>query len=87
MLGGLDGGLFAPGSTTALRWGDWTLSMRLHAAADRWLDLSIVLRNLSGESPGWEPDPRFAERFLRRYGIAEIDERKSTYYRLLDEFI
>ncbi len=56
-------------------------------AADRWLDLSIVLRNLSGESPGWEPDPRFAERFLRRYGIAEIDERKSTYYRLLDEFI
>jgi endoglucanase Acf2 len=37
---GASAGLFKPGSTTALRWGDWTLSMRLHAGAERWLDCS-----------------------------------------------
>jgi hypothetical protein len=35
------GGPFAPNSTTALRWGDWTLTMRQHAAtAGRWLDVT-----------------------------------------------
>ena len=33
-----DGGPFRAGTTTALRWGDWTLSMRLHASAEHWLD-------------------------------------------------
>jgi kanamycin kinase len=74
--------------------------------ADRWLDLSIVLRNITGECPDWEcpgldspgldgtdadstawdTHQRRAGRFLRRYGLAETDERKLAYYRLLDEF-
>jgi kanamycin kinase len=55
--------------------------------ADRWLDLAVLLRNLGGECPGWPPDPRHADRFLRRYGLAAVDERRLDYYRLLDEFI
>lgn len=55
--------------------------------ADRWLDLSIVLRNLGGECPGWDPGPRHTGRFLRRYGLAGIDEHRLGYYQLLDELI
>jgi aminoglycoside phosphotransferase len=55
--------------------------------ADRWLDLAVLLRNLGGECPGWKPDSRHAGRFLRRYGLAEVDERRLSYYRLLDEFV
>jgi hypothetical protein len=35
---GAAGGPFKPGSTTAVRWGDWTLSMRLHASAGHSID-------------------------------------------------
>jgi kanamycin kinase len=55
--------------------------------ADRWLDLSVVLRNLGGECPGWGTDPRYAARFLRRYGVTGVDERRFRFYRLLDELI
>jgi aminoglycoside phosphotransferase len=55
--------------------------------ADRWLDLALMLRNLGGECPGWEPGPGHTGRFLRRYGLAEVDEVRLDYYRLLDEFI
>jgi kanamycin kinase len=54
--------------------------------ADPWLDLSIVLRNITEECRAWDPGPHLAERFLRRYGLARIDEQKAFYYRLLDEF-
>jgi kanamycin kinase len=55
--------------------------------ADRWLDLSIVLRNLGGECPGWDPDPRQASRFLSRYGLPGVDGHRLRYYQLLDELI
>jgi kanamycin kinase len=54
--------------------------------ADPWLDLSVVLRNITEECRAWDRGPHHAERFLRRYGLAEMDERKAFYYRLLDEF-
>ncbi|RKT82949.1 kanamycin kinase [Saccharopolyspora antimicrobica] len=55
--------------------------------ADRWLDLAIVLRDLGEETREWGYDPDCAEVFLRRYGLAEIDERRFSFYRLVDEFI
>lgn len=55
--------------------------------ADRWLDLSVVLRNLTEECEGWHHHARHADNFLRRYGLSRIDERKRHYYRLLDEFV
>jgi aminoglycoside phosphotransferase len=54
--------------------------------ADRWLDLAITLRNITEECRGSYPGPQDAVRFLRRYGLAEIDAPKAFYYRLLDEF-
>ena len=54
--------------------------------ADPWLDLSILLRSITGECPAWDRSPHHAERLLHRYGLAEIDERKAFFYQLLDEF-
>jgi aminoglycoside phosphotransferase len=54
--------------------------------ADRWLDLSIALNHI-GEDTDWGYGPRHADRFLRRYGIQEIDHAKVAYYRLVDEFM
>lgn len=53
--------------------------------ADRWLDLSIVLRNLD-ECGDWAVLPDRTGRFLRRYGLAAMDGSRCHYYRLLDEF-
>ncbi len=49
--------------------------------ADRWLDLAVVLRDLT-EELGVAP-----EGFLRRYGVSAVDEERYRYYRLMDEFI
>lgn len=49
--------------------------------ADRWLDLAVVLRDITDElriSPAG---------FLGRYGLSDVDEEKIFYYRLMDEFI
>jgi kanamycin kinase len=52
--------------------------------ADRWLDLSVILRDITEDQAQWGFD---AERFLHRYGLSEVDQTKYEYYRLLDEFI
>jgi len=52
--------------------------------ADRWLDLSIVLRSIGEDTPGYGPADAAA--FATRYG-APPDERKRRFYRLLDEFV
>ena len=55
--------------------------------ADRWLDLSVVLRNIGEECAEWGYHSRHTTIFLRRYGLAVFDDRRFEYYRLLDEFI
>lgn len=54
--------------------------------ADRWLDLSLALYNI-GEDDTWGFGPAFADRFLRRCGIATVDQHKVTFYQLLDELM
>ncbi|MGN9779983.1 aminoglycoside 3'-phosphotransferase [Nonomuraea sp. ZG12] len=44
--------------------------------ADRYVDLAVALRELPGPA---------ADGFLTAYGLAEVDQRKLDYYRLLDE--
>ncbi|MFI7447110.1 aminoglycoside 3'-phosphotransferase [Nonomuraea sp. NPDC049714] len=44
--------------------------------ADRYVDLAVALRELPGPA---------ADGFLTAYGLAEADQRKLDYYRLLDE--
>ncbi|MFG1944721.1 aminoglycoside 3'-phosphotransferase [Nonomuraea sp. NPDC048826] len=44
--------------------------------ADRYVDLAVALRELDGPA---------AADFLAAYGLAEVDEAKLAYYRLLDE--
>lgn len=51
--------------------------------ADRWVDLAVAIREISGEG---DYGPADAEAFLRRYRLAAMDERRLGYYRLLDEF-
>ncbi len=54
--------------------------------ADRWRDLTTVMRSLEEERAQWgRPEPH-AARFLRRYGLERIDAERLAYYRLLDEF-
>jgi aminoglycoside phosphotransferase len=48
--------------------------------ADRYLDLAIVLRELSGDF-----GESTAADFLTAYGLEEADQRRLDYYRLLDE--
>lgn len=50
--------------------------------ADRWLDLAIMLREIGDVRPGDD-----VARFLRRYGLSEVDEQKYHFYRLMDEFV
>jgi aminoglycoside phosphotransferase len=54
--------------------------------ADRWLDLSVAVNDI-GADEKWGYGPADADRFLRRYGIADIDRRKLAYYQLIDEFM
>ncbi|WP_374066528.1 APH(3') family aminoglycoside O-phosphotransferase [Actinokineospora auranticolor] len=49
--------------------------------ADRWTDLSILLRDLA--EAGW-CDPAG---FTARYGLSDVDSAKDSFYRLMDEFI
>jgi len=79
----LDNILIAPDAVTLAG----VLDAGRFGTADRWLDLAVILRNLGGECPGWEPGPGHPGRFLRRYGLAEADKLRLDYYRLLDEFI
>ncbi|MGH3241337.1 MAG: APH(3') family aminoglycoside O-phosphotransferase [Spirillospora sp.] len=52
--------------------------------ADRWTDLAIATRSMTGElNPQY--GPWAADRFLESYGVAP-DPAKLTFYRLLDEF-
>lgn len=53
--------------------------------ADRWLDLSVVLDDI-GDCVSWGA-PELADRFLGRYGLAEVDGRRAAFYRLIDEFM
>ncbi len=49
--------------------------------ADRWQDLALVCRSLSFNfGAGSE------QAFLEAYGVGGVDARKSSFYRLLDEF-
>lgn len=54
--------------------------------ADRYLDLAITSRSLFDVDLNAQFGPEYADRFLRRYGIAEPDRAKLEFYRLLDEF-
>ncbi len=54
--------------------------------ADRWLDLAVTRRNIAVECAGRGFGPADADRFLRSYGCPP-DERRDTFYRLLDEFV
>lgn len=47
--------------------------------ADRYQDLAIVWNCLD------EFDPALRERFLRQYGVADVDERKLKFHLMLDE--
>ena len=52
--------------------------------ADRWVDLAIATRSLTGDlNPQY--GPWAADRYLKRYGV-EADHAKIGFYRLLDEF-
>jgi aminoglycoside phosphotransferase len=48
--------------------------------ADRYQDIALALRHLEANfGPAWR------EPFARAYGVADIDESKLAFFRLLDE--
>ncbi|WP_216215535.1 APH(3') family aminoglycoside O-phosphotransferase [Amycolatopsis aidingensis] len=55
--------------------------------ADRWLDLSVAMRDIGEERQEWGFGPAHATLFRARYGLSGMDYAKRDYYRLLDEFI
>lgn len=63
------------GVTGFIDWG-WA------GVADRYQDLALAVRSL-GYNLG---DARWGERFLRAYGLKDVDRERMRFYVLLDEF-
>jgi aminoglycoside phosphotransferase len=53
--------------------------------ADRWRDLSLLIRSLRDRSAQWSGTDELVETLLRRYGT-HLDAEKLAFYQLLDEF-
>ncbi len=74
-------GDYTPGNVLASRTGGPVLiDVGGLGVADRYLDLSIALRDLSEDFGASAVDD-----FLAAYGLEEVDQRLLGYYRLLDE--
>jgi aminoglycoside phosphotransferase len=70
-------GDFTPANVLASPAGETVLlDVGALGVADRYVDLAVALRELTGPA---------ADDFLTAYGLAEVDQRKLDYYRLLDE--
>ncbi len=70
-------GDFTPANVLASPEGEAVLlDLGALGVADRYVDLAVALRELAGPA---------AADFLTAYGLAEPDQRKLDYYRLLDE--
>lgn len=48
--------------------------------SDKYQDIALMIRSLSGQ------DNALTKQFLTVYGLAEIDQGKTDFYQLLDEF-
>ncbi|MFV2117138.1 phosphotransferase [Streptomyces sp. Act-28] len=53
--------------------------------ADRHADLALAARELAIDEGPWF-GPEYAERFLERYGAHRVDQERTAFHQLLDEF-